>query len=274
MPSPFPGMDPFIEECHLFEDFHPKLIGDIERTLSQLVPSHYAVRLGERSYVVLASRGEEELRQMQPDVNVMGPRKRQKKAVRRTGTAVAEAPESNGAPVTMRALVEVEFRETFIEIRQLRGDRRLITGIEVLSPKNKRRGDQGRNLYLRKRQSFLEGSANLVEIDLLRRGERMPMEDEWPDSPYYLLVCRKKEAPTCSVWPASSLTPLLPVRVPLEPPDPDVTLDLQLLVNAIYERAHYESDIDYRRPSSLLSAREEAWLKEHLRRKPGRSRGR
>ena len=31
MASPFPGMDPYIEVSHLFEDFHGKLISEIER---------------------------------------------------------------------------------------------------------------------------------------------------------------------------------------------------------------------------------------------------
>jgi hypothetical protein len=30
----------------------------------------------------------------------------------------------------------------------------------------------------------LLGDANLVEIDLLRSGSRMPMLDLWPDSPF------------------------------------------------------------------------------------------
>ena len=54
MKSPFPGMDTFIEECGLFEDFHQKLIGEIERELARIVPDRYVVRTGERPYVVLA----------------------------------------------------------------------------------------------------------------------------------------------------------------------------------------------------------------------------
>src|SRR5438132_6967249 len=44
MPSPFPGMDPYIEISHLWEDFHANLIGEIQRTLSDLVPDRYVVR--------------------------------------------------------------------------------------------------------------------------------------------------------------------------------------------------------------------------------------
>jgi hypothetical protein len=51
MRSPFPGMDPFIEAQGLWEDFQNKLMGDMERWLSQSLPPRYTVRLGERSYV-------------------------------------------------------------------------------------------------------------------------------------------------------------------------------------------------------------------------------
>jgi hypothetical protein len=166
----------------------------------------------------------------------------------------------------MRALVKAEYREPFLEIRQVDPERKLVTGIEVLSPSNKRPNTKGWRLYHRKRLAFLSGYANFVEIDLLRRGRRMPMVSAWPDSPYYLLVCRKKQAPRCSVWPASFAEPLPPIPIPLLAPDPDISLDLQPFVAAIYARSRYERDIDYRRPLQLpLGPAEQAWLDEHLR---------
>ena len=265
MASLFPGMDPFIEGFRLFEDFHPKLIGEIERALSRVVPGRYVVRLAERSYIVLASRGKDKRRQMLPDVAVVAAVPGKKRADKGT---IAMATKSNGIPVTMHALVEVEFRETFVEIRQLRPERRLVTAIEVLSPSNKRPDTPGWDLYLRKRQSYLQGTANLVEIDLLRGGQRMPMEDDWPDSPYYLLVCRKQDAASCSVWPALALKPLPRLRVPLARPDPDVTVDLQKLVTAVFERSRYDQEIDYRRAiRPVLREEEQRWLRQRVRRR-------
>src|SRR5258708_38912764 len=43
-------MDPFIEGQGKWEDFHNKLLGDIERLLSQTLPTRYTVRLGERRW--------------------------------------------------------------------------------------------------------------------------------------------------------------------------------------------------------------------------------
>ena len=142
----------------------------------------------------------------------------------------------------------------------------MVTTIEVVSPSNKRPGTTGWLHYFRKRQAHLEGSANLVEIDLLRGGTRMTMMDEWPLSPYYLLVCRKEKAPLCTVWPAFYTRPLPDIPVPLAPPDPDCQLSLQGMIATIYQRSRYELDIDYREPCRpLLEKDGDEWLRSRLR---------
>lgn len=266
MGSPFPGMDPYIEVSHLWEDFHSKLIGEIERALSARVPDRYVVRTGERSYVALAQVDDEgEERVFLPDVTVAS-RRGPARAERKSKGSGRVAARGEPGVVIMRALVKTEYREPFLEIRQVDPEHKLITGIEVISPSNKRPNTKGWRLYYRKRLAYLSGHANLVEIDLLRRGRRMPMISAWPDSPYYLLVCRKKQASRCSVWPASFSEPLPPIPIPLAPPDPDITLNIQPFVEAIYARSRYERDIDYRRPlHPALSTAEATWLEERLR---------
>jgi hypothetical protein len=124
-----------------------------------------------------------------------------------------------GSSLSMRALVEEEFRERFVEIHEADGERRLVTGIEVLSPSNKKRNSPGWDQYLRKRQGFFASrSANFIEIDLLRGGERMPMADAWPDSPNRLLVARMQRMPMCQVWQGHFQRALPPIPVPLYPP--------------------------------------------------------
>jgi hypothetical protein len=267
MASPFPGMDPYIEVSHLFEDFHGKLLGEIERALSGLVPDRYVVRTGERSYLALVESDEdEEKHAFLPDVAVATRRGSAKAKGRPKGPAAGAAVQGEPGAIVMRALVKAEYREPFLEIRQVGPERKLVTGIEVLSPSNKRPNTKGWRLYHRKRLAFLSGYANFVEIDLLRRGRRMPMASAWPDSPYYLLVCRKKQAPRCSVWPAYFSEPLPPIPIPLAPPDADISLDLQPFVEAIYARSRYERDINYRQPlNPAPSQAETAWLDERLR---------
>jgi hypothetical protein len=261
-------MDPYIEVSHFWEDFHGKLIGEIERALSSLVPERYVVRIGERSYVAQAQADDEpDQREFLPDVEVevtssQGSAWRPRKS---KGPAGAAGMSATPGAVLMRALVKADYRETFLEIHQVDPDRKLVTGIEVLSPSNKRPGTKGWRLYFRKRQAYLGGYANFVEIDLLRGGQRMPMMSPWPDGPYYLLTKSKKRR-LCVVWPAHSIQPLPPLTVPLAPPDPDISLALQPLVDAIYARSRYGRDIDYRRPlTPPLSAAEQAWLDERLR---------
>jgi hypothetical protein len=148
----------------------------------------------------------------------------------------------------MQAMFELEYREVFLEIHQTDPERRLVTSIELLSPSNKRPGTKGWRLYNRKRQVYLRGRANFVELDLLRRGRRMPMGGRWPDSPYYLLVCRQEEAPNCTVWPAYFRRSMSSLSIPLAAPDPDITLLIQSLVDAVYARSHYDRDLNYRQP--------------------------
>src|SRR5262249_4846557 len=152
-----PGMDPFIEACGAWPDFHDKLIGEIERVLAPELPKGYIARLQKRSYVVVTRKDEREGR---PSVR----------------GALAAAEEG----VVMRAFFEEEFEETFLDIYEAQPERRLVTSIEVLSPSNKKMKSPGRKKYLRKRQALLLGKANLVEIDLLRGGTRMPMVEDWP----------------------------------------------------------------------------------------------
>src|ERR1700735_1961684 len=107
MHSPFPGMDPFIEANHLWEDFHSKLISEIERALSDRVPDRYVVRTGERSFVALAQADDyEEKRSILPDVAVAAIRGTGKTARKPKGSARAPAVQSEAGPVIMRALVK------------------------------------------------------------------------------------------------------------------------------------------------------------------------
>jgi hypothetical protein len=256
-------MDPYIEASGLWEDFQGHLIERVYDLVSAALPAGYLARTGKRSYVVLAEVNGKEEHSFLPDVSVTGPSTRPAKPgkLKAPSAMVAESE-----PVELRAFIESEFEEKFIDIFELKPRRRLVTSIEVLSPSNKRRRSPGWKKYLRKRQALLLGRANLVEIDLLRGGDRMPMLDPWPASPYTLLVARGERAPRCRVWPTFFDRPLPPIPVPLSRPDPDLTLALQPMVDAIYERGRYDQEIDYSQPlTPPLSAEQAAWLEQQLR---------
>jgi hypothetical protein len=247
MKSPFRGMDPYIEACGLWEGFHNRLIHKIDEAIAQVLPRGYTIDTAVRSYVVLMETEGKDEHLAKPDVAITQPTTGKKPRKKKGGVAVA-APAREAESVLMQAFIAERFEETFVEIYAEGEERILVTCIEVLSPSNKRRGTEGWQVYERKRQGLLLGRANFIEIDLLRGGSKMPMLTPWPDSPYTLLVCRSIKAPYCRAWPAHFERPLPPIPVPLLEPDPDLTLDLQPLLDGIYSLGRYGERIDYARP--------------------------
>ena len=155
MPSPFPGMDPYIEDPGRWPDFHGRFIAAIVGTLQPLLRPKYVATGEERVYVA------ETERLIRPDVAVL----RTSGGVAGRGAVAAVEPDA----AQVFAIEQEDIHETYIEIVDPNDDRRVIAAIEVLSPKNKRKG-AGRDSYLKKRKELWKRGANLVEIDLLRGG--------------------------------------------------------------------------------------------------------
>jgi hypothetical protein len=176
-------------------------------------------------------------------------------------------------PAPVESLVQLEFplQVAGIEIYAT-GVMELVTAIEILSPVNKRPGHEAHRDYLRKRRELLRSSVHLVEIDLLRGGERPPLVAAVPIAPYYVLVSRWERRPTVEVWPIQLWDTLPVIPAPLLDPDPDAPLSLGAALEAIYQRGGYGTLIDYRRPPPLpeLTPSEQVWLDERLRTQVGR----
>jgi hypothetical protein len=143
----------------------------------------------------------------------------------------------------------------------------LVTAIEILSPANKQIGHDAYFQYRRKRQRLLLSEAHLMEIDLLRGGERLPFDKPLPPAPYFVSLSRANKRPKAELWPLylQEAMPLLPV--PLLHPDPDVPLDLNAIIADIYEIGAYGLRIDYTvpPPPPVLSPSDQQWLDAHLR---------
>jgi hypothetical protein len=213
MPSPFPGMNPFLEQDDAWHDFHEKIIPAIaERLVAEVRPA-YIVKIDEHFY---------------------------------------ELPPEPRLPVH-----DIE-RVAFVEIRDRRS-RELVTVVEVLSPSNKQPGSS-RDQYLAKRQELLNSRAHLVEINLLRGGKPMPLVDQ-PDRgyAYSVLVSRVDERPKAGLWPLGLRDRLPIVPVPLRAPDGDAQLDLQELLDRVYDASGYEDYIYSGLPDPPLAADDRAW---------------
>jgi hypothetical protein len=140
----------------------------------------------------------------------------------------------------------------------------LVSAVEILSPVNKR--GNGLHAYRDKRRQVLQSDVHLIEIDLLREGERPGWEvDEPPiDTDYVLLVNRATagDVRSSEIWPVALNEPLPILPVPLLDPDPDVPLDLRIAIEQVYHRAAYNKRIDYAKPIPLPPPRPAiaAWL--------------
>lgn len=255
MLSPFPGMDPYLEAPHIWEDFHASLATEIRNQLApRLRPRYIAALVPRVTYdeVVI-----EETRHAKPDVSVYRVSERPARS-----EAVAIAP----APLVGRVALEEPIKLYTLEIRAVETGR-LVTAIEILSPVNKRPGHKAFEKYRRKRRAFLDSDVHLLEIDLLRAGQRPPLVTPLPDAPYFVFLSRADRRPNVEIWPLRLQDPIPVLPVPLLVPDSDVPLELGRAIQTIYDEASYDLRIDYRRPLTppAFAPEDAEWLEAHLR---------
>ena len=214
MKSPFPGMDPYLEE--FWPDVHASLIIYARDQLEEQLPSSLIARVEER--VVFETE-----------------------------------------PAT----------ETFINILEAGPGQRLVTVIEVLSLANKLAGE-GQRQYRQKQRELSDTNVSLVEIDLLRRGDRVlsvpasliPRHARTT----YQCVRRGWETGRFEVYPIRLRSPLPGIRIPLREEDRDIRLDLQAIVQLAYRKGRYRLTIDYDEPPDLPLRGEDArWARALVR---------
>jgi hypothetical protein len=253
MPSPFPGMDPYLEGA-LWMNVHSQLSTEIARQLAPQVRPRYVV-LTTEWFVVAESNGLSiATSAASPDVGVV---RTDAPGSTRWSTGAATAP------LQLVTVVPERILHMSVEIRD-RENRELVTAIEVLSPSNKR--GEGRGQYLAKRRRILTSPAHLLEIDLLHEGLRVPMREPLPEASYFVILNRAEKRPLSDVWPICLWDPLPVTPVPLLADDADVALDLSKALATIYDLLGFDLSIDYSRPPSVaLSPEQNRWVEERLR---------
>ena len=255
MPSPFPGMDPYLEDANLWPDFHLTFLIMLRAALNKVLPAPYVARADRHVWV---DDSESELHLLgRPDIYIADPLDAQRGL--ETATALA-------APVIASLPYPARKGQPFLKVIDPRQNR-VVTAIELLSPSNKKSG-KDRDAYLNKRADYLASQVNLVEMDLLRSGERPPVDEPLPPADYYLIVCRAIDFPRAGAWPLTVRDLLPPIPVPLGPADKPVMLPLQPSLDRAYDEARYAEEIDYDQPPEPpLTPTDAAWASELLARR-------
>ncbi len=238
MRSPFPGMDPYLEDPGGWGGVHDALIALIREQLNRKLGPGYIADGDTRVYIVAP----DEQRWIFPDVYII---ETPRPAARLGGSSVI------AAPVRVNLAEATTVRQPYILIRD-RASRNVVTIIELLSPLNKTPTPQSgvapaaRLEFLQKRRETPASTAHWLEIDLVRAGERPP--EVRGASDYYALL-KRSGAKEAEVWPMGLRDPLPTIAVALPDGRTDVPLDLQAVMEALFERYRYAELIDYRRPS-------------------------
>ncbi|MEC4982920.1 MAG: DUF4058 family protein [Oscillatoria sp. PMC 1068.18] len=247
MSSPFPGIDPYLENPELWSAVHNRLIVAIADDLVDRLSEKYRVEIEKRTYF---STDEESVLVGIPDVSVVTKRINQSNSSTAT-LLLPVQPEEVTIPMPQ------EVNERYLEIREI-GTGSVVTTIELLSPKNKRKGE-GRNAYLNKRNQVLASASNLVEIDFLRGGKPLPIKSTNLGD-YRILVSRSDRRPNADLYAFSLRQPIPAIPIPLSATETEPILDLQPLFNYVYRKGRYHLAIDYTQPPKPpLSPEDRAW---------------
>ncbi len=252
-PSPFPGMDPYLESADLWPDVHDTLPLMFREQLAPLLAPNYVAELN--TQIVIERWWDdapfEEMRL--PDLTI----------TQTTEPIYAGSTLATITPPTLqrRIITPIPTRHITVYLR-LRRNNRIVTVVELLSPFNKKNGAE-RDEYLEKRAMYVQSGMHIVEIDLLRRGPRMPFEGSLPRCDYLIAVRNAYQRLDSDLWSLSVRNPLPVIPIPLLRPDPDVPLDLGDALRTAYQRARYDLRIDYANPPDPpFRAQDVEWVEE------------
>ncbi len=216
MPSPFPGMNPYLENPKLWQQIHKRLIVEIANAMNPKIRPKYRIEIEEMIY----------------EINLIKNSK-------------------------------IEDIEWYLEVKEVESGE-VITAIEIISPKNKAAGE-GRKSYERKRQQILTSLTNLIEIDLLRRGKKMVVENDIK-SHYQILVSRSSDRPQADLYAFNLREPIPAIPLPLVGGELEPIIDLQELLNSVYDLGSYDLVIDYQKePIIPLAKSDRAWAEDLLK---------
>jgi hypothetical protein len=257
MNNPLPGMNPYFEEQ--WPDVHATFLVGIRNQLQPRLPSDLAAEINRHAALTVEGKD----KSYYPDISLH--------ETPPAYTAATWSPAGTGgiALAEPEIIVGDPLPERWVEIREVTG--RLVTVIEVLSPKNKE--GEGAAEYRRKRNDFLRAGVNVVELDLLRSGGFVLAVNprllrRRAGRPYTICATRAPvdDGPVRhAVWCAGLREPLPNITVPLRPGEPPVPLELQPLVDQAWRdgglwKRRYPHD-----PEPPLPEEDRVWFDGRLR---------
>lgn len=190
----------------------------------------------------------------------------------RVAAAAAAAATSFDDPLTVKWLPRMA-HEPFIEIRSLNLIEEVVAIIEVLSPTNKEPGP-GRESNKEKQGAVWSSTVHLLEIDLLRTGQRsLPPDGEVlvpasPDFDYLISLHKAGQGSVADLWSVRLPHRLPRLRLPLADEETFVPLDLQTVVNRACSEGGIAKKLlrSYKLPPNPpLNANDAAWSDALLR---------
>ena len=240
MPSPFPGMDPYLEPH--WPDVHLSLIAEGRRALNRSLPAGLVAR-SETRVVVEPVDEPGTYVPVRPDLRVVA-----------RSPSVATSTDSATSTLVLDAPYELLVAadppvERYLKVSDAAG--MLLTVVEILSPSNK--VEPGLERFRRNRSEMLAAGVHWVEVDLTRGGNwralmspgRCPPS---ATSPYRAVARTAGPEGSAYLYPIHFREPMPDVQVPIREGVPPAILPLQAMLTAAYDDGRYGDSIDYHRP--------------------------
>ena len=252
--NPFPGMNPYLEQPHLWPEVHNEMIALLWSSLGLQIPFGYRLAIEQRLELWEAPFVDDRPRFVVPDLSVTERGELQREVALKERTI----PEDG-----LVVMTPVPTRVTYLEVRAASGQ--VVTVVEILSPTNKTPGS-GRADYVRKREGILASDVNLVEIDLLRGGQSMPLATAIPDYHYRILVSREWQRPNANLFPFTVQDTIPQFPLPLRADDDELRVDLGELLERMHHTARYNDFVDYSvlPPAPALDGETQQWVDGRL----------
>jgi hypothetical protein len=247
MPSPFPGMNPYLEHPDVWPGFHTRFVTCLQAAVTAVIGQKYHVELVQQHYYSAGELGEETadasvVIEENPTVYVPG---------------VTPLPiKGTIPPIMLDHIPALEVVDS--------ATREPVTNLELLSHVNKGH-ERNYNLYRSQRAAAFAGWPHFVEIDLLRGGRRMRWRKPVPSHTYSVAVSPRQDRPNVGFWPIQLRDPLPTIPIPLGTDDAPVRVDLQAVLHAAYDDAGYTTELYRNAITPPLPPDDAAWAADLAR---------